>query len=428
MKINFKKIIFNIICLISVFFAGCTNETSADLEREEKFTLAYGSFEDELNLFNLNSSYTRPDTQIFMKDGLFYIANSGGQKILKLSSFGDLLTFFYNPETNTPPLFLENEAKNEEKVEEKTEKDGETNSDTEQVSIAAATRLAVKYPFNRPGLLSVTNSKQLFVADSVDDEKIEYDHEENLALREIILRFDEEGNFTDYIGQEGAGGTPFPSIEGVHTNANNELIVVCRTQTSLKIYWYDVTGALLYKIPIFFDALPGPYSESENIFSSVDKIIPDFNELRLYVKIDYYGEEKDSATQASLGVKYDKSCLYFLNLKTGKYERKVDLNFYEDTESDNGEIRKFKKVYELAGVTENGWCYLSTPTESGYAFELIDLKSQKRFKKNLMIENSEMMYNAFHISSKGIISALLASEDKAVIAWWRADKIIGSAN
>lgn len=434
--LELRKILFSVFFVLSfIFVLSCSNETSTELEREEKFSLQYGSFEDQLNLFNLNSSYPRPDTQLCMKEGIFYIANSGGQKILKLSSFGDLLIFFYNPETNMSPSFenagIEVLSNSEEEHKTGNEDDNENTSSkkTEEKQgeerIAAGTRRAVKYNFNHPCLLTVTNSKHLFVVDTVADERIEYDHEENLALRDIILHFDAEGNFVDYIGQEGTGGTPFPTIEGIHTNAKNELIVVCRTQASLKIYWYDSTGFLLYKIPLFFNALPNPYSEEEKVFSSVDKVIPDFNELRLYVKIDYYAEEKDAATQASLGISYDKSCLYFLNLKTGKYERKIDLDSYEGTENANGEIRKFKKVYELIGITENGWCYLTTPTDAGYALEITDLKSQKRYKKNLSVGNSEMMYNAFNVSSKGIISALLASEDRAIVVWWRADKIIG---
>lgn len=395
------KALWLIIC-ISLLFC-CKREVSSELEREEKFSLNYGLFENELNLFNLNSSYPRPDTQILMKDGIFYIVNSGGQKILKLSSFGDLLIFFYNQDTNMEPSFMQ---KNTEDVK-------------------AATRGAVKYPFNHPALIAVTSSKQLFVVDSVIDERIEYDHEENLALRDIILHFDENGNFVDYLGQEGPGGTPFPSIEGIHTNSSNDIIVVCRTQSSLKIYWYNNRGDLLYKIPIFFNALPSPYDGENKIFSSIDKIIPDFNDLYLYIKIDYYIEEKDAATKANLGVSYDKSCLYFLNIKTGKYDKKSDIDAYEGTEISGGKNLAFKKVYEMIGITENDWCYLLTPTSKGYALEIMDLKSQRKYKRDLIVSSGEMFYNTFHVSSKGIISALLAKDDKALIVWWRGDKIIG---
>lgn len=395
------KILWLIICAGLLF--SCKQETPSELEREEKFSLNYGLFENELNLFNLNSSYPRPDTQILMKDGIFYIVNSGGQKILKLSSFGDLLIFFYNQDTNMEPAFIKKNADD----------------------VKATTRGTVKYPFNHPALITVTSSKQLFVVDSVVDEKIEYDHEENLALRDIILHFDENGNFLDYLGQEGPGGTPFPSIEGIYTNSSNDIIVVCRTQSSLKIYWYNSLGDLLYKIPIFFNAVPSPYDTENKIFSSIDKIMPDFNDLYLYIKIDYYIEEKDAATKANLGVSYDKSCLYFLNIKTGKYDKKSDIDAYEETEISGGTSSSFKKVYEMIGITENDWCYLLTPTNKGYALEIMDLKSQRKYKRDLIVSSGEMFYNTFHVSSKGIISALLAKDDKALIVWWRGDKIIG---
>ena len=79
----------------------------------------------------------------------------------------------------------------------------------------------------------------------------------------------------------------------------------------------------------------------------------------------------------------------------------------------------------MMGITESNWCYLLTPTTKGYALEMMNLKSQKKYKKDLIVSNDETFYNTFHVSSKGIISAILAREDKALIVWWRADKIIG---
>ncbi len=387
-----------------LLLAGCTKPIRTELKREDKFTLNYGSFENELNLFNLGETYTRTNTQICMKEGLFYIANSGGQKILKTSSFGDLLSLYYNPETNIKPSFPEKDN------------DEEKNSSTTK---------AVEYPFIHPCNLTVTAQKHLFVVDTVNEDRIEYDHEENLALRNIILHFDENGKFIDSIGQEGYGGIPFPSIEAIYTNSKNDLIVMCRTQKGITVYWYNKNIDLLYKIPIFFKAVPKPYDNNLKIFSSVDKVVPSFDNNILYVKINYYIEKKDSATGVSLGVDYDKSSLYFLNIKTGKYEKNISIEPYLGKEnSENGDLT-YKKVYELMGVTQNGWCFLYTPIENAYALLILDLKSQTRYRKKLIIKNYEMLYNAFNLSPNGIISALLAQEDKVTISWWRVDKIIG---
>lgn len=397
---KFKKSIF---LFLSLYLIACNNNISTELKREEKFVLLYGSFENELNLFNLDTYYTRPDTQIFMKDGLFFIVNSGSQKILKLSSFGDLLAVIYNPESNIISQSA-SEAAN---------------------SAQTATMTVLEYPFNTPGLLSITNSKQLFLVDAVTEDKIEHDHEENIILRDVILWFDENGNFIDYIGQEGLGGTPFPLIEGIYTTAYEDIVVVCRTQTGIKIYWYNIKGSLIYKIPVFFNSIPNPYGTEAKFFSSIDKIVPDFSEYKLYIKIDYYVEQKDTATNSHLGVSYDRSCLYSLNIQTGKYEKKIDIEPYEDIEDTERESLKFKKAYELLGITQSGWCYLTTPNNTGYALQILNLKSQKIYRKNLLVANSEMLYNTFHLSTKGIISALLAKEDSASVVWWRTDVLTG---
>ncbi len=384
--------------------ANCTKPIQSKLEREDKFTLNYGSFENELNLFNLSGTYTRTNTQIFMKEGLFYIANSGGRKILKTSSFGDLLSLYYNPETNIKPSFPE---------------------DSREDKKNSSTTKAVEYPFNHPCNLSVTDQKHLFVVDSVSEDKIEYDHEENLALKNIILHFDESGKFIDAIGQEGYAGIPFPVIKSIHTNSKNDLIVMCRMQKGITVYWYNKNIDLLYKIPIFFKAVPKPYDKNIKVFSSVDKVFPSYNDDILYVKIDYYTERKDSATGVSLGANYDKSCLYFLNIKTGKYEKSIDIEAYEAKENSANKELKYNKIYELMGVSKNDWCFLFTPIDDAYALLLLDLKTQTKYRKKLDVKNYEMLYNTFSLSPDGTISALLAQEDKVSISWWRVDKIIG---
>lgn len=406
-KKNLRDISFYFFLLLFVFkfCIACDKQDFSELKRETKFTLNYGGFENELNLFNLNSLYPRPDSQIFMKDGIFYISNSSGQKILKMSSFGDLLSFYYNPDTNPIPDF---DIKNE---------------DSPQKTLS--TRLSVKYKFNHPGLLAVTNSKHLYVVDTVFDDKIEYDYEENLVLRDVILHFDENGNFIDYHGQDGLSGIPFPSIEGIHTNSSNDLIVICRTQIGFKIYWYNENGALLYKIPIFLNTLPIPYESSVKFFSSVDKIVPDFSKLKLYIKTDYYIQKKDNDTQAALGMSYDKSILYVIDIAAGTYKKLIDIAPYDGSENLHGEIKKFQKVYELLGVTQDGYIYLTTPISSGYALKILNSKSQKQIHKKLLVEDFEIFYNSFNLSETGIISALLAQNDKTSVVWWRADKLIG---
>lgn len=390
--------------IIAVFcMAACTKNTAGSLERENLFSLKYGNFEDQIHLFHLSDHSVHHDSQLYMNDGSFYISNSSAGKILKLTSFGDLLALYYNPEKNPQPTFI----------------------DTEQTD-KIMTRRALAYPLNHPTFLAVTHDKHLFTVDTVQEDRIEYDQIENLALRDIVIHFNEMGEFVDTIGQEGIGGTPFPPIEGLYTASDNSIIVLCRTTESVTIYWYDENGGLLYKIPIAFNNLPSPYAHEVKIFSTIDKVVPDFTAKKLYLKIDYFREDIDSDTNVSAGISYDKSCLYIFNIDTKRYERKIDIAPYEVTETTNNISRHFKKVYSLLGVTANHWCFLTTPREDGYVLELIDLHSNKIYTRTLTVSVDELAYNAFNLSSDGILSAILAGNERVGIVWWRTNEITGT--
>ncbi|QSI00596.1 hypothetical protein DWQ65_11110 [Treponema phagedenis] len=387
------------------FFLCCKKNHLQQMEREDLFSLSYGSFENQINLFELESSYTRPDSQISMKDGIFYISNSASGKIMQMTSFGDLLSIIYNVDKNPQPIF--------------------TNSENSQTK--ATTRKSVQYPLNHPTFLAITDNKQLYVVDSVFSDRVEYDPEENLALTNIVIHFNEESEFVNYIGQEGIGGTPFPIIEGLYTNTKNDIIVVCRTTQSIKVYWFSADGELLYKVPIFFSSLPSPYREGGSFFSSVETVVPDFNAMGLYVKIDYYTEEIDPETQVSAGINYDKSCLYFLAIETGKYENKIDIAPHEETETDAAGTNTNKKVFSLIGISQSDKAFFITPTAKGYLLGILDLNSLRLLKRDLIITQDEQVYNALNLSTNGILSGLLAKNNQAEIVWWRTDKIIGES-
>ena len=384
--------------------ASCTKKNkTGNLEREDLFTIVYGSFENQLNLLNLESPYPRPDSQIYMDEGIFYISNAYSGKILQLTSFGDLLSLYYNPDKNPPPTF--------------------TGSEQNQ---KITTRRSIIYPFNHPSYLTVTKEKHLFAVDTIPDDRIEYDYTDTIALRNIVVHFDETGAFVDTIGQEGVGGTPFPLIEGLFSNDNNELIVVCKTAQSMKVYWYDAAGTLRYKIPIALDKLPSPYESSITIFSNIEKIVPDHIEEKIYLKIDYYREDIDPATKVSAGISYDKSCLYVFDIASKQYEHPFEIAPYETSETAGSSTVYFKKVYNLLGVSQQNWCFLSVPDTEGYILKIIDLRTGKMYTRKLLVAAEELLYNAFSLSPDGILSALLAGNDSASLVWWRTNEIIGA--
>lgn len=444
---------------LSLALASCSSDKVTRVEREKLFTLQYGRFEDEIDLFGLDSGSTGPDTRIYMQDGLFYIANSGSQKIIQLTSFGDLLSVYYNPDTNPAPSFAASEAARPETpgadgqgspANATKQPNGQQAGDSSKAApsgdagkpaadatppadgndstgkvAAASTRKAISYPFIHPVYLAVNSLKRLYVVDQLPPERQEFDNDDQVALRDVVLRFNPDGSFLDYLGQEGPGGTAFPPITGVYVNSRNETIVTAKSQSGMKVFWYNPDGILLYRIPVSFKGLPTPYDKDDQALATLETILPDRDSHRLYLKLDYYTEEVDKETGSNTGISYDRSCIYPFDVDSGKYQNRIDIPSYEGAEKSSTGSVTFKKPYELLGITSSGWIFLITPQQGGYALEIADSRSRRSLKRVLSVSDEELAYNALMLSPDGIISALLATQYEASVVWWRTDALIG---
>ena len=380
-------------------FFSCYKENVQDMKREDLFSLSYGSFEDDINLSNIykipNNSV---DSQILMKKGFFYISNSGSKKVLKLTSFGDLLAVYYNGEYNRMPDFI-NQKKDD----------------------VLSTREAIEYPFNFPTFIAVLENKSVYIVDTLTEDRIEYDLEDNIGLRNIVLHFNEKGEFIDYIGQEGYGGSPFPTIDAIYSNIQNEIIVVCRVNQNVRVYFYNNKGALVHKYSISTDSFPDIYKEKKETYMNIDRLVP--NGDSLYVKVDYYVQEIDTISNVKKGIMYDKTMLHKFDRTTKTYINSVELPFYEDTEIRNGDTIKIKRIYELIGITDDEKCFLMTPKNEVFALAIFDIKNNKTYKHSLIVP-SKTIYNNFYVSNDGILCALFADDEKVRVSMWQTNILL----
>lgn len=378
---------------------SCYKESIEDMKREDLFSLSYGSFEDDLNLSNIykipNNSV---DSQIVMKKGFFYISNPGSKKVLKLTSFGDLLAVYYNGEYNRMPKFINMKK-----------------------SDVLSTREAIEYPFNFPTFIAISDDKNIYIVDGLTEDRIEYDLENNVGLKNIVLHFNEKNEFVDYIGQEGYGGSPFPSIDGIYSNNKNEIVVVCCVNQNVRVYFYNDKGALIHKYSITKESLPDVYKEKKESYMNIDRLIPldDF----LYIKVDYYIQEIDTISNVKKGIVYDKTMLYTFDRKTKTYISNIELPFYEDNEMRDGSIVKTKRIYELIGMTEDGKCFLTTPKNEIFALAIFDTKNNKTYKHNLVVP-LKTIYSTFYVSNDGILSSLFADDEKVRVSMWQSNRLI----
>ena len=399
-----KLLSFVLCCLLVSGFFSCNKSSGViSLDEHKLFSLKYGNFEDQLNLFSL-AKPSPVRTAFTMRDGFFYIANGEAQKMMELNSYGDLLSIYYNGEGNPTPSF----------------------ADATDAEIVSSTRKAVEYPFNSLGAIAADSRKYIYVVDQLPPERHEQDVENRLLLSQIVLRFASDGTFIDYIGQRGPGGMPFPYIKNIYTTYNNELVVICQVNDGMVVYWFDTTGYLRSTIPFKVDQLPNVLDEenTNEVYLSLENIVPSYTEEKLFVKVDYYTSSIDEASNVESGIDYTSSMLFPLDINTGIYGEPFSIPLYEQEVADGFSRLVYNLSYDFLGVTDSGWLFFIIANDSGYSVQMVQENGDKVLRRHLDLDHRTALFHALSLSPEGIISMLLAEEEEAKVLWWRTDSLI----
>ncbi|MDR2759159.1 MAG: hypothetical protein LBB78_07260 [Spirochaetaceae bacterium] len=397
--------IFFIVFMSLVFLGGCFREKIPSVARKDLFTINIGKLEDQIDLFNLEGERSNRKTDIAMRDGLLYISNGNGRKIVRYNSYGDLLFMIYNEEQNPPPLTLR--RKNEGQ--------------------GIVTRWAYAYPLREPGIIAVDSRKHIYVEDRLPQGQESFDEKNKASLDRRVLHFDIDGRFVKYLGQEGVGGTPFPNIIGIYTSVNDELAVVCRLSTGWNIYWFDAAGTLLYLIHLGNDDIPIPL-DRDLVIPFINSLCVSPDERRLYLQVDYYRDTYDVSTNTRSGSEPDSSVIWIMDVENGTYTRTVEVPFYESLITQNNRKITENMFYSMLGVIENSKIFLYFPVEEGYSILILSSESQEQRRGFIRVDNEELQFNTFNLSSEGILSALLATDWEVRMVWWRTDELIGDVS
>ncbi|MBP3709805.1 MAG: hypothetical protein J6I73_05315 [Treponema sp.] len=379
------------------------------VEETELFSLSYGYFDDELNMFSI-SDVGNIHTNMTMRDGFFYIANGEAGKIMELNSYGDLLTLYYNEDDSESVNSIFQSASFPAAVEQ---------------SSGSSVRKAISYPFNKPGAIAVDSRKYMYIASEMPKERQEKDESGMLLYSQIVLRFSRNGNAEDFIGQQGVGGTPFSFIKNIYTTNDDELVVVCATNNGLTAYWFSENGVLLYEIPLLEKDVPLMPDASANaeIIAMMQEAIPDYSSRTLFIKVDYYTPRIDEDAKIESGIDYVQTIIFPLSIETGQYGTPITIPPYEETISADYSKLVFRLPYDFLGVSSSGWLFFIISTSNGFNVEMVQPSSQKILQRQFNINHDNMLYYSLSLSDAGIISALFIEKEKARVVWWRTDSL-----
>jgi len=388
--------------LALVFAGACNNSQIGSVEREDLFSLGIGPMEDQIALYSLNGTMGIRRTGFAMRDGLFYIADGNSGKIVRFNSYGDLLFMIYNDVKNPPPFSLKTNISDEEQ----------------------ATRWAFSYPLEEPGWITVDSRKHIFVEDRLPPIAHRTDPESRALLDGIILHFDQDGRFVNYLGREGIGGRPFSRIVGITASVRDEIAVICRLPDGWDIYWFSSSGTLLYLIKITSNAIPALPDWPEAL-AVVNSIMASPDSRELLIKVDYSRDTFDQSTNTRTGSEPINSVIWMLNIEDGSYSGSVEIPLFEITE--NGRPSDIRVFYSMLGVSRNEKALLYFPVETGYSLLFIETHSREQRRGLINFSNDEIMYNDFFLSTEGILSAMLADNSNIKLVWWRTDRFMGEA-
>jgi hypothetical protein len=386
--------------LFAVSFNSCIFHKKGSVEREDLFSLEIGPMEDQIALYKLDGTRGIRRTSFTMREGLFFISDGNSGKVVRYNSYGNLLFMIYNEEKNPAPISLKTNIQEDEQ----------------------STRWAFTYPLEEPGWITVDSRKHIFVEDRLLQQDHRVDPDTKIVLDGIILHFDQNGRFVNYLGKEGIGGTPFPRIIGMSTSVRDELVVICRIMEGWYIYWFNTSGVPIYLVKISESVIPALTNFTDTV-SVIDTITPAPDARKLFIKVDYSHDIYDQSTNTRTGSEPLSSYLWVLNVEDGTYTGSVEIPLYEVIE--NGKSTGIKVFYSVLGASKNGQVLFYFPIETGYSLLFIDTNSKEQRKGHIQFSMDELQYNDFYLSIDGILSAMLADNYKVKIVSWHTDKLLG---
>ena len=398
-----RKSIFFAAILISFFvYMSCTKSDSVQsISETELFSLPYGNFEEQLSVTDLND-VGNVRFGIAMQDGFFYIVNGESKKILELNSYGDLLTLFYNEDSQIANL-LNNSKRPAKSIHHE-----------------------IAYPFDYTGKIAVDSNKTVYTVCSTPWNRQEKSDDGKTLYSHTVLRFSRDGSSVEYIGQQGPGGTPFPFIKNIYTTTKDELVVIASSSDGLIAYWFACDGFLKYMVPVTIHDAPSVSGQEDksDFFITIQNVIPDPVSYKLYVQIDYYTTYIDEDSKVQSGINYIQSLLYPLNIETGNYEEPVSVPPYEESVVSDYSKLTYRIPYDFLGVTKNGWKFFIVKTEDGFNIEMMQSESQRILRRHFKAVHSNIVYNTMCLSQDGILTALYLEKEKARVVWYRTDNLI----
>lgn len=401
MKLDKKLCTFCVSILLLVLFNSCKKSGIESIGENNLFSIPYGNFEEQISISDLNN-VGNCRFGISMRDGFFYIINGESKKLMEFNSYGDLLTLFYNEDSITSKLISKSKRPD------------------------ASIHHEIAFPFDYPGKLVVDSNKNIYTVCSIPRDRQERSDDGSMLFSQTVLRIARDGSSVDYIGQQGPGGTPFPYIKNIYTTEKDELVVVAKSTEGVIVYWLATDGFLKYMIPIQEKDVPliKGIDDNSEVYLTVENVIPDTNQYKLYLKVDYYSTYVDEESKVQSGVNYIQTSLLTFDIDSASFEDSITIPPYEEYVVADYSRLTYKSPYDFLGVTKSGWKFFIAKNDKGYNLEIIQNENQKILRRQIEADHNNILFSSMFLSSDGLLTVLYVEKESARVVWYRTDNLI----
>jgi hypothetical protein len=429
-KLNPKAVITSIFFLSLVLFLafGCTGPGISELKKERLFSIQIGAGEEQIGVVHEESGRFHGPSMLLFKNGFFYLVDSVNQKILKITTPGDII------------LTLS-----------KGENDGGVDENV------LRTKQRTSYELNEIGQIAVDNENCIWVEDKFleaapEKEEIDLFLSDDLSeegaeelFKSHILKFDRLGRFVMRIGTGGRDTEPFYYIYKMAVDRDGNLTVVTADDewNVWNIYRFDTEGTLLNVCSLTEDDIAPNIRAADEQEYFVMGLYPACNEdnLLFWVSLyetrwdtkkikreeDLWGEEIEienldgvAKEEEKKKNRYIRDLLYY-KLFYYDMDRKTITRTYSwenRLETNPGPTTEFFGI----DAETNGflWKYVNNSKSIVTVFR----PNGSVIARRSFIFEDDGIWTNVHVDEDGSVSALKIDREAVHFYRWRSDKLI----
>ncbi|MFW6181393.1 MAG: LIC_12708 family protein [Spirochaetota bacterium] len=263
--------------LLGLLAVGCGRERVVEMERERLFFVPIGEGMEQIGVARNHGGAFQGPEHIFFKNGFFFVVDTVNQKIMKVTTLGDIILVI---------------AK------------GEPQQDSAQEEVLR-TKVRRTYPFQQIGHLAVDGANNIYVENKTlvreEDEEVvdligmEGEHGDSREVyRCRVVKFDRLGAYQYRIGRNGRDSEPFDYIYRMQVDREGNLVVITSNEqwSSWTYHAFDQQGTLLMRREIRDEQIVQEEGEQRAAF--ILDVVPPVEERQLVYWVSMYETSHDS--------------------------------------------------------------------------------------------------------------------------------------